>query len=63
MKQLKSLLFASLLALTGCSTTEAPQAPERVSLFEMNEAGSKYYRIPAMATKAPSAALTKAGMR
>ena len=56
MKKLKSLCCIALLALTACSTTESPLAPERVSLFEMQEAGSKFYRIPAL-VKASDGAL------
>ena len=56
MKKLKSLCCVALLALTACSTTESPLAPERVSLFEMQEAGSKFYRIPAL-VKASDGAL------
>ena len=56
MKKLKSLCCIALLALTACGTTETPLAPERVSLFEMNEDGSKFYRIPAL-TKAADGAL------
>ena len=63
MKQLKSLLFASLLALTGCSTTEAPKAPERIPVFEMNEAGSKFYRIPALVKAADGALVAIADKR
>ena len=56
MKKLKSLCCIALLALTACSTTESPLAPDRVSLFEMQEAGSKFYRIPAL-VKASDGAL------
>lgn len=45
MKKLKSL-FVALLALTSCGVTELPNEAERVSLFQMEEDGSKYYRIP-----------------
>ena len=55
MKKLKSL-FVALLALTSCGVTELPNEAERVSLFQMEEAGSKYYRIPAL-VKASDGAL------
>ena len=49
MKRLKNLLIIASLVLTSCGgTSQAPLAPERTSLFEMGEAGSKYYRIPAL---------------
>ena len=41
MKKLKSL-FIALLALTSCGISELPNEAERVSLFQMEEAGSKY---------------------
>ena len=47
MKKLFSL-FLILFALTSCGTKESPKAPERILLYEMGEAGSKYYRIPAL---------------
>ena len=56
MKKLKSLCCIALLALSACGTTETPLAPERVSLFEMQESGSKFYRIPAL-VKASDGAL------
>lgn len=55
MKKLFSL-FLLLLALTACGTKEAPMAPERIPLYDMGEAGSKYYRIPAL-VKASDGAL------
>ena len=49
--------FLVLLLLTACSsTTDLPKTPERVSLYEMGEAGSNFYRIPAL-TKAKDGAL------
>ena len=63
MKKLKSLCCIALLALTACSTTETPLAPERVSLYEMNEAGSKYYRIPALVKAADGALVAIADKR
>ena len=49
MKTLKNLLIIASLALTACGgTSQAPLAPERTPLFDMGEAGSKYYRIPAL---------------
>ena len=49
MKTLKNLLIIASLALTACGgTSQAPLAPERTPLFDMDEAGSKYYRIPAL---------------
>ena len=57
MKRLKDLLLIASFVLTSCGgTTQAPLAPERTSLFEMGEAGSKYYRIPAL-VKAQDGAL------
>ena len=57
MKRLKNLLLIASFVLTSCGgTTQAPLAPERTSLFEMGEAGSKYYRIPAL-VKAQDGAL------
>ena len=56
MKKLKSLWCIALLALAACGITETPLAPERVSLFEMHEAGSKFYRIPSL-VKASDGAL------
>ena len=63
MKKLKSLCCIALLALTACSTTETPLAPERVSLYEMNEAGSKFYRIPALVKAADGALVAIADKR
>lgn len=62
MKLLKSLVIA-LLALTSCATTETPKDPVRVSLFEMNEAGSKFYRIPALVKAADGALVAIADKR
>ena len=57
MKRFKNLLLIASFVLTSCGgTTQAPLAPERTSLFEMGEAGSKYYRIPAL-VKAQDGAL------
>ena len=57
MKRLKNLLLIASFVLTSCGgTPQAPLAPERTSLFEMGEAGSKYYRIPAL-VKAQDGAL------
>lgn len=60
MKRQKNLfatlcVLAFITFLSACST--APQQPpQRISLFEMGEAGSKYYRIPAL-VKAKDGAL------
>ena len=63
MKKLKSLWCIALLALTACGTKETPLAPERVPLFEMNEAGSKFYRIPALVKAADGALVAIADKR
>ena len=44
MKKLFSMLLVSLLAITAWGQ----EALQRVPVFEMNESGSKYYRIPAL---------------
>ena len=62
MKKLISL-FLVLLALTSCETTGAPMAPERISLFEMGEDGSKFYRIPALVKAADGALVAVADKR
>ena len=48
MKKMKSLFVLAMLALTACSTPEPFHTQERVSLYEMYEDGSKFYRIPAL---------------
>lgn len=63
MKYPKSLFILALCILTACGTTNAPQSPERVSLFEMNEAGSKFYRIPALVKAADGALVAIADKR
>ena len=45
---MKSLFVLAMLALTACSTPEPFHTQERVSLYEMYEDGSKFYRIPAL---------------
>ena len=62
MKKLKSL-FIALLALTSCGTSELPNEAERVSLFQMEEAGSKYYRIPALVKASDGALVAVADKR
>ena len=62
MKKLKSL-FVALLALTSCGVTELPNEAERVSLFQMEEDGSKYYRIPALVKAADGALVAIADKR
>ena len=62
MKKLKSMLIA-LLALTSCGVTELPNEAERVSLFQMEEDGSKYYRIPALVKAADGALVAVADKR
>lgn len=63
MRYLKSLFMLALGAFTACGTTNTPQSPERVSLFEMNEAGSKFYRIPALAKASDGALVAIADKR
>ena len=46
--KLKNLLIITLMIFTACSTVNKLEVPERISLFEMNESGSKFYRIPAL---------------
>ena len=48
MKKTKSLFIIALLTLTACNTTQDFKNSERVSLYNMGEDGSKYYRIPAL---------------
>ena len=48
MKKIKSLFAIALLTLTACNSTQEFKCSERVSLYNMEEAGSKYYRIPAL---------------
>ena len=48
MKKIKSLFAIALLTLTACNATQEFKCSERVSLYNMQEAGSKYYRIPAL---------------
>ena len=48
MKKIKSLFAIALLTLTACNATQEFKCSERVSLYNMEEAGSKYYRIPAL---------------
>ncbi len=48
MKKIKSLFIIALLTLTACNTTQDFKNSERVSLYNMGEDGSKYYRIPAL---------------
>lgn len=61
MKKQKNLfiaLFALIFACTfaSCSSKSVQEPPQRISLFEMGEAGSQYYRIPAL-VKAKDGAL------
>ena len=62
MKKLKNL-FIALLALTSCGPTELPNEAERASLFQMEEAGSKYYRIPALVKASDGALVAVADKR
>ena len=48
MKKIKSLFVIALLTLTACNAPQEFKCSERVSLYSMEEAGSKYYRIPAL---------------
>ena len=48
MKKIKSLFIIALFTLTACNTTQDFKNSERVSLYNMGEDGSKYYRIPAL---------------
>lgn len=63
MKKLTSLFISTLLVLTSCVEKNASQNPERVSLFDMEEAGSKYYRIPALVKAADGALVAIADKR
>ena len=46
MKKLTSSIVIALLTLSSCVNKSAMQDPVRIPLYEMEEAGSKYYRIP-----------------
>ncbi len=63
MKKLTSLFISTLFIFTACIEKNALQNPERVSLFEMEEAGSKYYRIPALVKAADGALVAIADKR
>ncbi|MBQ8770643.1 MAG: exo-alpha-sialidase [Bacteroides sp.] len=56
MKKLTSSIVIALLTLSSCVNKSAMQDPVRIPLYEMEEAGSKYYRIPAL-TQAVDGAL------
>ena len=63
MKKLTSLFISALFILTSCAEKNALLAPERIPLFEMGEAGSKYYRIPALVKAADGALVAIADKR
>ncbi len=63
MKKLTSLFISALFVLTSCIEKNALQAPERIPLFEMGEAGSKFYRIPALTQAADGALVAVADKR
>ena len=63
MKKLTSLFISALFILSSCVEKPVLQAPERISLYEMEEAGSKYYRIPALVKAADGALVAIADKR
>ena len=63
MKKLTSLFISTLFVLSSCVEKPVMQAPERISLYEMQEAGSKYYRIPALVKAADGALVAVADKR
>ena len=63
MKKLTSLFISALFVLTSCGEKNAMQAPERISLFEMGESGSKFYRIPSLVKAADGALVAIADKR
>ena len=62
MRILYTLLIA-LLALTSCSSNDTLKNPEQTILFQMGEAGSNYYRIPALVKAADGALVAIADKR
>lgn len=63
MKKLTNLFLIAFFALTSCTEKNALLAPERIPLFEMEEAGSKFYRIPALVKAADGALVAIADKR
>ena len=63
MKKLTSSIVIALLTLSSCVNKNAMQDPVRIPLYEMEEAGSKYYRIPALTQAADGALVAIADKR
>ena len=63
MKKLTSSIIIALLTLSSCVNKSAMQDPVRIPLYEMEEAGSKYYRIPALTQAADGALVAIADKR
>lgn len=63
MKKLTSSIIIALLTLSSCANKSAMQDPVRIPLYEMEEAGSKYYRIPALTQAADGALVAIADKR
>lgn len=63
MKKLTSSIVIALLTLSSCVNKSAMQDPVRIPLYEMEEAGSKYYRIPALTQAADDALVAIADKR
>ena len=63
MKKLTSSIVIALLTLSSCVNKSAMQDPVRIPLYEMEEAGSKYYRIPALTQAADGALVAIADKR
>lgn len=62
MKKLISLLLI-VLTLASCGTKEVLKEPERISVFEMGEDGSRFYRIPSLVKAADGALVAIADKR
>lgn len=63
MKKLTSSIVIALLTLSSCVNKSAMQDSVRIPLYEMEEAGSKYYRIPALTQAADGALVAIADKR
>ena len=63
MKKLTSSIVIALLTLSSCVNKSAMQDPVRIPLYEMEEASSKYYRIPALTQAADGALVAIADKR
>ena len=63
MKKLTSSIVIALLTLSSCVNKSAMQDPVRIPLYEMEEAGSKYYRIPSLTQAADGALVAIADKR